>query len=142
MLAITSTRMIAIANSGERVRGSTRERFPGMTRSNDHANMLRLTSSIVCGSQMNKPTAKPKMISTLHTATARRDAHDLRVGGGARREAVRGRVGEAEAPVEAVAGDVHERRDQDHDEQDRDSPALPGIEYRCVRLRIRISPAK
>ena len=55
MLAITISRMNASATSGERERGSTQERRSGMTRSNDHANMLRLTSSIVCGSQMTDP---------------------------------------------------------------------------------------
>ena len=38
-----------------------------MIRSNDHANMLRLMSSIVCGSQIRSPTLNPRMISTLQT---------------------------------------------------------------------------
>ena len=67
-----------------------------MMRSNDHANMLRLISSIVCGSQISRPTPKPTMMIAPTTQLPDGDAHDLRVRGRAGGEAVGGRVREAE----------------------------------------------
>ena len=67
MLAIASNVTIAIAITGECVRASTCDSRSGMIRSNDQANMLRLISTMVWGSQMNRPTVKPMMITAPST---------------------------------------------------------------------------
>ena len=61
--------------------------------------MLRLTSIIVCGSQMNRPAVKPTIIDHAPDGAAGGDAHDLGVGGRAGREAVGGRFGDPSRPL-------------------------------------------
>ena len=64
---MASRTTIPIATTGECVRGSTYDSRAGRIRSNDQANMLRLMSSIVCGSQISSPTVKPMIMIAPNT---------------------------------------------------------------------------